>query len=76
MDSENVMTPTTQPWEGPKTVEEALAFNKGFRAGATAYAAKVGHPTTRKDNEALVAVLDEQGWKTIELFEKLTGRRV
>ena len=72
--SEN-MTPATQsgPPQEPQTHEEARQFHEGFLAGATAYAAAVGHPTLKRDNEKLREVFDAQGWRTIELFEKLAA---
>lgn len=57
--------------EAPKTHEEARFFHDGFLAGATAYAAAVGHPCLKSDNEKLREVFDTQGWRTIETFEKL-----
>ncbi len=63
-------------WQGPQTVEEAKTFHDGFIAGATAYAAAVGHSCLKSENEKLREVMDAQGWQTIETFEKLTGRKV
>jgi hypothetical protein len=71
-----VMTPTvsSNPPEDPRTHEEARQFHEGFLAGATAYAAAVGHSTLKSDNPKLCEVFDAQGWKTIETFERIGAR--
>lgn len=55
---------------GPQTSGEAKQFYEGFRSGLTVYAREVGHSTLKRDNPLLARLLDEVGWKTIELFEK------
>ncbi len=55
---------------GPQSANEAKWLYDGYRAGITAYAAAVGHSTLRSKNPTLARLFDEQGWKTIELFEK------
>lgn len=57
--------------EAPKTHGEAKFFHDGFLAGVTAYAGLVGHSQLKSNNPILAKLLDEQGWKTIETFEKL-----
>lgn len=75
MDSEQsemvVMEPTSQPWEGPKTHEEARCYHQGYIAGLTAYARETGQSTLRTGNELLRRLMDDQGWATIETFERL-----
>ncbi len=61
---------------GPQTHEEARQFHEGFLAGVTAYCAAVGHSCLKSDNPKLSEVFDAQGWKTIEMFEKLAVRPV
>jgi hypothetical protein len=70
-----VMEVASQPSPGPQTVDEARQFHDGFLAGATAYAASIGHSTLKSDNEKLREVFDVQGWKTLESFEKLNSRQ-
>lgn len=65
------MTVATHGPEAPKTHGEARFFHDGFLAGATAYAAAVGHSCLKSNNPKLCEVFDAQGWRTIELFEKL-----
>ena len=67
-----IQTPATAAVDspGPLSYEEAKHFHDGFLAGATAYAAAVGHSTLKSDNEQLRSVFDAQGWKTIEAFER------
>ncbi len=61
------------PRSEPATHEEARWFHEGFLAGATAYCAAIGHSCLKSDNEKLREVFDAQGWKTIEMFEKLAN---
>jgi len=56
---------------GPQTHEEARWFHEGFLAGVTAYCAAVGHSCLKSDNKKLREVFDAQGWRTIEMFEKI-----
>lgn len=72
----NHVTVASMPSGDPATVDEAKAFHDGFLAGATAYAAKIGHSTLKSDNTQLAEVFADQGWKTIELFERIIGRKV
>lgn len=72
-DESRPMTPATAAADSPGPLlsyEEAKAFNGGFREGATAYAAAVGHPTLKRENAKLREVCDDQGWKAIEAFER------
>lgn len=66
-------TPTTASQEspGPQTHEEARQFHEGFLSGLTVYARERGDSTLKSKNELLRRLMDEQGWKTIETFEKL-----
>lgn len=66
-------TPTvgSEEWKGPQTQEEASCFHNGFLSGLTVYARETGHSTLKSDNPLLARLMDEQGWKTIEAFEKL-----
>ena len=57
---------------GPQTHLEALQFYEGFLAGATAYCAAVGHSCLKRNNPKLREVFDAQGWKTIEMYERLS----
>ena len=68
-----VMEPTVSagPSPGPQTHEEAVQFNEGFLAGLTAYAREKGESTLTKENELLRRLANEQGWKTIETFERI-----
>jgi hypothetical protein len=68
-----ILTPTQAvgPPSEPATHEEAKWFHEGFLAGATAYCAAVGHSCLKSDNGELRQVFDAQGWKTIEMFERL-----
>lgn len=77
-DEATVQTPTadTGPPQDPATMDEARQFHEGFLAGATAYAAAVGHSTLKRDNPQLRDVFEAQGWRTIETFERITGRRI
>lgn len=61
---------------GPQTVDEAKQFHDGYLAGLTAYAAAVGASCLKSENEILRRLMDEQGWKTVETFERLTGRKL
>lgn len=54
----------------PRSFEEAQQFHAGFQAGATAYAAMLGHSCLRSDNQELRAVLDCQGWETLNNYER------
>jgi hypothetical protein len=60
-------------WEGPKTHEEARCFHQGFLSGLTVYARESGASTLKRDNPLLKRLMDEQGWKTIEEFERISG---
>ena len=62
------------PHEMEQTMDEAKAFHNGFLLGASMYAATVGHSTLKEDNEVLRALMESQGLKTIEAFERITGR--
>ncbi len=68
-----VMTTASKEWEGPKTHEEAQMFHQGFISGLTVYARERGDSTLRRENELLRRLMDEQGWKTIESYEKIAG---
>lgn len=68
------MTVSAQDWEGPQTIDEARCFDSGFKAGLTAYAREKGESTLRSGNELLRRLMDEQGWSTIETFERLAKR--
>ena len=70
-DAARAVTVASQDSPGPLTHDEAKQFHEGFLAGATAYAAAVGHSTLKSDNPKLCDVFDAQGWRTIEIFEKL-----
>jgi len=75
--NESVMAPQASQQPTPlKTVEEAKAFHDGFAAGATAYAAAVGHSCLKSNNDKMREVLAANGWRTIEEFERITGRTV
>jgi hypothetical protein len=66
------MQPTNAS-EGPKnplSYEEAKWFHEGFLCGATAYAGDVGHSQLPTKNPNLRRVFDNQGWKTIEAYER------
>ena len=65
---------TAVPWEGPKTLDEARCFHEGFLAGATAYAKELCVASKKEDNPLLASLFDEQGWKTIEMYESLIGK--
>lgn len=56
---------------GPQTHEEARQFHEGVLSGLTIYARESGHSTLKSDNHLLRRLMDEQGWKTIEMFESL-----
>jgi hypothetical protein len=73
---EVLVTCSSEPFTGPQTVEEATAFHHGFIAGLTAYARQIKHSTLKTDNCILADLMTEQGWKTIEIFERLTGKKV
>ncbi len=73
IEAERVMAVSAQAAPGPQTHEEAHQFHEGFLAGATAYAAAVGHSTLKSGNPKLCEVFDKQGWRTIETFEKLAA---
>lgn len=60
----------------PKTIDEAKAFDDGFKAGLTAYACAVGHSGLKRENPELARLMDAQGWKTIEWFEKIAKAKV
>jgi len=76
-DESVLMTPIVGAQQSePQTVDEARCLNDGFKAGLTAYAREVGHSTLRSKNDLLRRLMDEYGWKTIETFEKITGRTV
>jgi len=64
----------SQDWEGPQTKEEARCFHQGFSAGVTKYAGAIGHSTLRSANETLRKLMDEDGWKTIETYERLAEK--
>ena len=70
---ERVQEPTQEVGEraGPQTHEEARWFHQGFIAGLTAYARESGQSTLKSANELLRRLMDEQGWKTIEEYERL-----
>ena len=72
-DDPHVMTPTAGHSPGPQTHEEARQFHEGYLAGATAYAAFIGHGTLKSNNTTLAKLMDEQGWRTIETFEKVAA---
>ncbi len=69
-----LMTVAAQDTPGPQTHEEARQFHEGFLSGATAYAAAVGHSELKRDNPKLCEVFDAQGWRTVEMFEKIAGQ--
>ena len=71
-----VMAVASQESPGPQTIEEATCFHEGYLAGATAYAAAIGHSGLKSENEVLRALFEKHGWETIETFERLTGRTV
>lgn len=68
------VTVSAQDWEGPQTIDEARCFDSGFKAGLTTYAREKGDSTLKSGNELLRRLMDEQGWKTIETFEKLQAK--
>jgi len=55
---------------GPLSYEEAKCFYDGFLAGATAYAAAIGHSTLKSRNDQLRGVFLAQLPKTIEAFHR------
>ena len=66
-----VVTVTSQDWEGPKTLDEAMCLHQGVLSGLTIYASECGHSTLKSDNELLRRLMDEEGRKAIEIFEKV-----
>jgi hypothetical protein len=59
---------------GPKTLDEAQWYHKGFHAGLAAYAVAVGHGGLKMNNDTIRRLMDEQGWKTIETFEQISAQ--
>ena len=68
---ERVVAVSAGPSPGPQTHEEARQFHEGYLAGLTVYARESGHSTLKSKNELLRRLMDEQGWKTVEMFETL-----
>ena len=66
-------TTTTQDWSGPQTHEEANCYHQGFIGGLTVYARERGESTLKSENQLLARLMDEQGFSTIETFERLVG---
>lgn len=66
------MTVASHGPEAPKSHDEARFFHDGFLAGVTAYAGAVGHSQLKSDNAVLAKLFDEQGWRTIETYERLS----
>lgn len=69
-------TATTQDWAGPQTHDEANCYHQGFLGGLTAYARERGDSTLKSQNPLLARLMDEQGWATIERFEKLKPQEI
>jgi len=65
-------TTTTQDWAGPQTREEANCYHQGFTGGLTAYSRERGDSTLKSENPLLARLMDEQGWATIDTFERLS----
>jgi len=63
---------TTQDWAGPQTHEEANCYHQGFIGGLTVYARERGESTLKSQNPLLARLMDEQGFSTIETFERLS----
>lgn len=64
-------TTTTQGWAGPRTHEEANCYHQGFLGGLTVFARERGESTLKSQNPLLARLMDEQGFATIETFERL-----
>lgn len=69
-----VVVPVSQPWEGPKTHDEAQAVHHGFLNGITAYAVAKGESGLKSENETLRKLADDHGFKTIEDLERLAAK--
>lgn len=68
-------TCTVQDWEGPQTHDEARCFHQGFLSGLTTYARESGVSTLKSTNDLLRRLMDEQGWKTVETYERLAAKQ-
>lgn len=66
-------TTTTQDWAGPQTHEESNCYHQGFIGGLTVYARERGESTLKSQNPLLARLMDEQGFATIDTFERLSA---
>jgi len=55
-----------QEWQGYETIDEIAAFDQGYKAGLTAYARERNEPTSKRRNELLARLMDEQSHRTAE----------
>lgn len=61
--------------KGPQTHDEAHWYHQGFIGGLTVYARERGESCLKSENELLRRLMDEQGFATVELYEKLQAER-
>lgn len=57
----------------PKTREEAKWFHDGFISGLTVYAREKGDSTLKRQNDLLRRLMDEQGQKTGDMWDKISA---
>lgn len=75
MPTETPIRTETQDSPGPQTVEEAQQFYSGYQCGLTAYAQAKGESGLKSKNPLLTQLMDEEGWRTIETMERITGAK-
>ena len=68
------MQATVEDWAGPQTHEEARCYHNGVLGGLTAYARERGDSTLKSENDLLRRLMDEAGFSTIEIFERLQAK--